>query len=72
MNKSRKKKSDVVYKIDLEKAYDHVNWDSLRNCLVYFGFLMETIQLIMRYVTSSTLSLIWNGKCLPSYLPISL
>jgi hypothetical protein len=57
MKKSKKKKGDVVYKIDLEKAYDNVNWDFLRFCLTQFGFPPITIDLIMHCVTASSLSL---------------
>lgn len=43
MHKSKSKKGDVIYKIDLEKAYDNVKWDFLEGCLIDFGFL-PTIQ----------------------------
>ncbi|PNX93586.1 ribonuclease H, partial [Trifolium pratense] len=69
MKKSKKKKGDVVYKIDLEKAYDHVNWEFLRSCLIQFGFPPITITLIMHCVSASSLSLIWNGQRLPSFSP---
>lgn len=69
MRKSKKKKGDVVYKIDLEKTYDHVNWGFLRSCLQQFGFPLMTIHLIMHCVTVSNLSIIWNGKRLPSFAP---
>lgn len=69
MHKSKKKKGDVAFKIDLQKAYDHVSWDYLRGCLEDFGFPHLTIQLIMHCVTSSSLSLIWNGTRLPNFSP---
>ncbi|KAK2378521.1 hypothetical protein QL285_066416 [Trifolium repens] len=69
MHKSKKKKGDVAYKIDLEKAYDNVNWSYLKNCLLDFGFPAITIKLIMHCVTSSSLSLIWNGKRQPNFSP---
>ncbi|PNX92520.1 ribonuclease H, partial [Trifolium pratense] len=69
MNKSKAKKGDVAYKIDLEKAYDNVDWNYLRSCLHDFGFPPLTIKLIMHCVCSSTLSLIWNGQRLPSFSP---
>lgn len=65
MHKSKKKKGDVAFKIDLQKAYDHVSWDYLRGCLEDFGFPHLTIQL--NCVTSSSLSLIWNGTRLPNF-----
>lgn len=41
----------------------------LRNALKEFGFPSATVNLIMHYVTSSSLSIIWNGKRLPSLSP---
>jgi hypothetical protein len=29
MKKSKRKKGDMVFKFDLEKAYDNVSWDFL-------------------------------------------
>jgi hypothetical protein len=53
MRKSKSKKGDVAYKIDLEKAYDNVDWNYLRSCLHDFGFPLITIKLIMHCVSSS-------------------
>lgn len=69
MHKSKRKNGDVAFKIDLEKAYDHVNWDYLEACLIDFGFPPIIVKLIMHCVTSSTLSLIWNGKRNPPFAP---
>lgn len=38
MRKSKRKKGDMVFKIDLEKAYDNVNWVFLEGCLQRNGF----------------------------------
>lgn len=70
MHKSKKKNGDVAYKIDLEKAYDHVDWIYLKTCLQDFGFTAITVKLIMHCVTSSSLSLLWNGQRLPNFMPI--
>ncbi|CAJ2665276.1 unnamed protein product [Trifolium pratense] len=69
MRKSKSKKGDVAYKIDLEKAYDNVDWSYLRSCLRDFGFPPITIKLIMHCVSSSSLSLIWNGNRLLNFSP---
>jgi hypothetical protein len=62
MRRSKKKKGYVTSKLDLEKAFDNVNWDFLRNCLHDFGFPVITIQLIMHCVTSPQFTLLWNGN----------
>lgn len=58
MYKSKKNKGDVVYKIDLEKAYDHVDCSFLKNCLLEFGFPPITVRIIMHCVCSSSLSVL--------------
>jgi hypothetical protein len=59
----------VAFKLDLEKAFDNVNWDFLQNCLHDFGFPDITIKLIMHCVSSSTFSILWNGNKLPQFKP---
>jgi len=69
MRRSKKKKGYVVFKLDLEKAFDSVNWDFLKATLQDFGFPAITINLIMHCVTSSTFSILWNGKKMPLSKP---
>lgn len=66
--KSKNKKVDMVFKIDLEKAYDHVNWDFLEFCLKRNRFPPIIINLIMQCVTSSSKSIIWNGRRLQNFV----
>ena len=67
--KSKRKKGYVAFKLDLEKAFDNVNWDFLHHCLKDFGFPDITIKLIMHCVTSPTFSILWNGNKLPPLKP---
>ena len=69
MKKSKDKKGMVAYKIDLEKAYDRVDWHFLRVMLGKFGFPEPMVELIMFCVSSSSLSILWNGVKLPSFSP---
>lgn len=69
MHKSKKKKGDVAYKIDLEKSYDHVDWSYLKSCLQDLGFPPIIVKLILHCVTSSLLSILWNGTRMPPFSP---
>lgn len=69
MSRSRKKKGDLVYKLDLEKAYDRVDWRFLRHTLQRYRFPGIIINLIMRGITSTNISLLWNGTKTESFSP---
>lgn len=51
----------MAVKIDLEKAYDRVNWSFLA------GFSRALVELIMFSVTTASMSIIWNGNRLQSF-----
>jgi len=57
MRRSKKKKGSMAFKLDLEKAFDNVNWDFLNSCLQDFGFPNITIKLIMHCVSSPAYSI---------------
>lgn len=69
MHKTISKMGSAVFKIDLEKAYDSVDWGFLRNTLHDFDLPDRIINLIMSCVTSSSLSILWNGNKLDSFHP---
>ena len=69
MHKSKRKKGAVAFKIDLEKAYDRKDWNFLRSTLHDFGFPSPIIRLIMYCVTSSRLSILWNGSRFEPFTP---
>ena len=69
MKRSKRKNGFVAFKLDLEKAFDNVNWDFLSSCLHDFGFPDITIKLIMHCVSSSSYSILWNGNKLPPFNP---
>lgn len=69
MHKSKKKNGDVAIKIDFEKAYDNVSPSLNTASKRYFGFPPLIITLIMHCVSTSKLSLIWNGARLPPFAP---
>jgi len=59
----------MAIKIDLEKAYDKIEWGFIREMLIHFNFSDNIIDLIMSCVTSVSTSLLFNGGCLESFLP---
>lgn len=67
MRSKKTRRRNVLFKHDLEKAYDRVDWKFLEDTLRDFGFPLPIIVLIMHCVSSSSLSIIWNGVRLQSF-----
>ncbi|GJY65054.1 ribonuclease H-like domain-containing protein [Tanacetum coccineum] len=55
-----------AFKVDIQKAYDTVDWNFLRAVLIGFGFHHRMIGWIMECVTSTSFSISING-CLHGY-----
>lgn len=51
-----------MFKLDIEKAYDRVNWELLMETLEIFGFSFGIRKLIKTCVTTSTLAVLWNDE----------
>lgn len=58
IHKYKNKKGLIALKIDLEKAYDRVNWDFLHEALMDFGFHSYFVNLMMHCVSSSSSSIL--------------
>lgn len=54
-------KGSMLLNIDLEKAYDKIQWSFLKDTLTLFNFPINYIDLIMSSLTSSSFSVLWNG-----------
>lgn len=59
----------MAIKIDLEKAYDRLKWKFIKDTLTLFKFPTNLIALIMSCVTSSSISVLFNGGALDPFLP---
>ena len=69
MSKKRGRSGYMTIKIDLEKAYDRMEWSFIRVTLTLFKFPSQLISLIMSCVSSSLISILFNGGALEPFLP---
>ena len=61
-NRKKGRMGDLAIKLDLEKAYDLLNWDYIKCILERFGFCQRWINLIMECITSTSFSVNINGE----------
>jgi hypothetical protein len=58
-----------AYKLDLTKAYDHVDWKKLEGVLRRLGFQGKWVQWVMECVTTVRYSVHFNNILLDSFQP---
>jgi len=66
---SSKKDGDIVLKLDLEKAYNRIDWGCLKQTLRLYGLSKVIVLLRMHRISSTNISLLWNGSRLDSFSP---
>lgn len=71
INRKKGKVGYMVVKIDLEKAYDRLEWSFICEVLYAANFPSNLIQLIMSCVSSATTLILFNGGALEPFLPSS-
>ena len=59
----------MAIKIDLEKAYDQLEWSFIRDTLTLFKIPNHLITLIISCVSFSSISILFNGGALEHFLP---
>ncbi|XP_074266271.1 uncharacterized protein LOC141588743 [Silene latifolia] len=69
MHTSKCKLGWFALKLDLEKAFDRLEWDFVRLCLSNARIDNDTISLIMRCISSSSTQVALNGTLLSSFSP---
>ena len=62
LEKKKGKTGYMIIKIDLEKTYDRMEWSFVRNVLCSLGFHNATVELILSYISSTFVSLLFNGE----------
>nr|KYP72147.1 LINE-1 reverse transcriptase isogeny [Cajanus cajan] len=63
------KKGWMAIKIDLEKAYDRLNWTFIKETLTMIGIPLNLVELIWHCISSSSMQVLWNGETLPEFKP---
>lgn len=58
----RKSTNSMVLKLDLQKAYDCINWDLLRMILIQIGLGIDMTNWIMSCIVSSSFVVLLNGE----------
>ncbi|XP_022752295.1 uncharacterized protein LOC111301045 [Durio zibethinus] len=59
----------MIVKLDLEKAYDKLEWGFIRKVLTFFNLPKSWISLIMSCVSSSSISILMNEGMLKKFKP---
>jgi len=67
--RKRKKHFQAVLKLDMQKAYDRVEWDFLRDYLLKIGFHTQWVKWILQCVTTVSFGIKFNGEALPYFQP---
>lgn len=58
-----------ILKVDLEKAYDRIDWSFLRKVLDYTGFNAGLKELIMECISTTRLQVWWNDQVTEPFMP---
>ena len=61
MRRKKGKRGMLAVKVYLEKAYDRLRWDFLRDTLHAVQLPEDFVALIMSCITSSSMQVMWNG-----------
>ena len=61
IQKKRGNTNLMAAKIDLDKAYDKLDWSFIKFTLRFYHFPEPVVDLILNCISSSLISILWNG-----------
>ena len=70
MGRKKGRTGVMALKIDLEKAFDRLEWSFIREVLIHFNFPSNLIALIMECISTSSVAILFNGGKLEPFLPL--
>ena len=59
----------MIIKVDLEKAYDRLEWSFVTSMLVSLGFHSNIMELILSYIFTTSVALLFNGDQIGEICP---
>ena len=63
----RRKENELLCKLDIKKAYDHIKWDFLQQILERMGFGSKWISWINWCISTTSFSVLFNGSLTVSF-----
>uniref|UniRef100_A0A2N9G3W3 CCHC-type domain-containing protein n=1 Tax=Fagus sylvatica TaxID=28930 RepID=A0A2N9G3W3_FAGSY len=69
IHRKKGRMGQLILKLDLEKAYDRLEWDFIREVLTFFKFPPSFVDLVLECVSTSSFSILVNGGQLDNFKP---
>ena len=60
IERKKGKEGFMIIKVDLERAYDQLEWSFVRSMLVSLGFHLDIVELILSFISTTMATLLFN------------